>query len=520
MAAMLLFTAAGCGGDKKADGDRVTAAKDILRVGVPGFADSLDPADRCNSWAVMRYGIGETLVRFDQKMNPVPWLAESWKMNDDRLTWIFKISDKAVFSNGNKVTGDAVAKSLLRTFEKSPRAKTMFQYDSIAGEGQNVIIRTMKPVPTLPGILGDPMFLIVDTSVKDRDYAVKGPVGTGPYVVTSFVKGKAALAANERYWNGKVSVKKLEISPIDDANTRALALRKGEIDVAVGVASGDMALFKDTTKYRISETDSFLDTLALISVREGKPLADKRIREALVSSLNRQSYCKVLLRDTFIPGGPLMPPSAGYGYDELIKLDKNRYNVERAKKLLAEAGWKDTNGDGIVDKGGKSLEINLIFCSNLAELPLFAEATRSDAGRIGIRINLKNVDDNELNKIRATGDYDLLLSDVAAEQAGDPAVFLNMYWKTNRDGCNSTNSSGYSNPKYDELSDRLAVEFDTNKRRQLVIDMQKIILEDCAAIIFGHPRTNIISGTAIVNAEVQPCDYYWVTGDWTSATMK
>ena len=178
---------------------------------------------------------------------------------------------------------------------------------------------------------------------------------------------------------------------------------------------------------------------------------------------------------------------------------------------MEEAGWKDTNGDGYVDKDGKNLEMDFIFYSGRAELPLFAEATQSDAKKVGIKVNLKNVDYNVLDGIGVRGEYDLLISNILTLQAGDPEVFINQYWKTNVNGNNPQNGSGYSNPAYDALSDKLAVEFDPAKRRQLVIDMQKIILDDAATIIFGYPQTNMISNTSIANAEILPCDYYWLT---------
>ena len=516
MAGLSVLAAAGCGGVEK----KASAAKDTLKVGVNSFTESLEPADNYAGWTVVQYGIGETLTRFDGKMSVGPWLAESWKLADDRLTWTFRINDRAVFSNGNKVTGDAAAKSLLRTFAKAPRAKTLFGFESIKGEGQNVIIKTRQPVPNLPGLLGDPLFLIADTSVKDRDYVKMGPIATGPYVVKSFSRAKAVLEANNKYWDGKVPFKNLEIPAINDPHTRAMALRKGEIDVAVNVASGDLALFKDTGKYILSETPSYRVVLARLSVKDGKPLADKRIREALASTLDRETYCKVLLKDTYVPGGPQIPPSADYSFAELMRQDKNRYNLERAKKLLADAGWKDTNKDGFVDKDGKNLELDFTYYGSLAELPLFAEATQADAKQAGIKINLKNVDFNMMEKLGAGGEYDMLISYILTLQAGDPEVYMNQYWKTNKNGSNPQNGSGYSNPKYDELSDRLAVEFDPAKRRQLVTDMQKVVLEDCATIVFGYPRTNIISSTKIKNAEVRPCGYYWITKDWAPAEAK
>lgn len=151
--------------------------------------------------------------------------------------------------------------------------------------------------------------------------------------------------------------------------------------------------------------------------------------------------------------------------------------------------------------------------SGRAELPLYAEATQADAKKVGIKVNLKNVDYNVLDGIGRKGDYDLLISNVLTLQAGDPEVFMNMYLKTGQE----QNGSGYSNPKFDALSDKLGVEFDPAKRRELVIEMQKVILDDAASLVFGHPQTNMVSNKSIANAEILPCDYYWLTKDIKSA---
>lgn len=137
-AALMTVAFAGCGGgDKSAS----KGPKDTLTVGITNFADSLEPTDNYFGWQVMRYGIGECLVHFDSKMNAEPWIAESWKVSDDKMSWTFKIKD-IKFSNGTPVTGEAVKKSIERTFAKSPRAKAMFELDHITADGQNVTIYT------------------------------------------------------------------------------------------------------------------------------------------------------------------------------------------------------------------------------------------------------------------------------------------------------------------------------------------------------------------------------------------
>ncbi len=504
MIGLLALAAAGCGGgDKKA-----AEKKDVIKFGVTNFADSLETTDNYFGWVVMRYGLGECLVKFDKKMNSTPWLADKWSISDDKLTWTFHINDKACFSNGNKLTGEIAAASILRTFEKAPRAKSMFEYTSIKGEGQNVVITTKTPVPTLPGMLGDPLFIIVDTTtIKDRDTAKQGAICTGPYAVKTYSKAKAEMVRNEKYWDGAVPFKEVDVLTIDDPNTRAMALQKGEIDFAINIAAGDLSLFKDEKKYTISEIASLRDVLARLNVRPDRPLGDIKVRQALLRSLDRVTYNKVLLKDTFVPGGPYLPPSVDYGYAELYKQDPNQYNLESAKQLLAEAGWKDTNGDGFVDKDGKNLELDFVFYSGRAELPLYSEATQADAKKVGIKVNLKNVDYNVIDGIGRRGEFDLCISNVLTLQAGDPEVFMNMYLKTGQE----QNGSGYSNPEFDALSDKLGVEFDPAKRRELIIEMEKIIMKDAASLVFGHPQTNMVSRKTVTGAEIMPCDYYWLT---------
>ncbi|AEC00082.1 ABC transporter substrate-binding protein [Selenomonas sputigena] len=491
---------AGCGGKE--------ASKDTLRVGVTNFADSLEPTENAFGWVVMRYGMGETLTKFDEKMNIQPWLAEKWTISDDKLTWTFKIRDGVKFSNGNPLTAEAVKASIERAFAKNTRAATFFKYTEMKAEGQNLIITTDKPAPSMPGYLADPLFLIVDVSAeKDRDFAKQGPICTGPYVCESFVKEKAVMKKNPNYWDGEVPFETVEIPSIDDPNTRAMALQSGEVDMAVNIAPGDVGLFNDTSKYHVDKIASLRTVLARIN--EKGILGDPKVRAAFISMCDRKSYNEVILKGTFIEGKAPVPPSLDYGFDQLS--DPNHYDIERAKKLLDEAGWKDTDGDGIRDKDGKPLSVDFIIYNSRAELPIYAEAVQADGKKIGFDIKVKTVDYNLLDKIGINGEYDLLISNIITANTGDPEIYLNWYWRTNKDGDNQQNGSGYSNPEYDAKCAALAVEFDPAKRRQLMIEMQQILLNDAAALFLGYPETNIISSTKITGATMYPSDYYWIT---------
>ena len=101
MIGVLALAASGCGGGSS---KKANVTNEVVKFGVTNFADNLDPADNFFSWVVMRYGLGECLVKFDNKMNATPWLADKWSISDDKLTWTFHINDKVKFSNGDKLS--------------------------------------------------------------------------------------------------------------------------------------------------------------------------------------------------------------------------------------------------------------------------------------------------------------------------------------------------------------------------------------------------------------------------------
>lgn len=498
LAVILIFS--GCGGS--------TSDNSTLKIGVTSFADTLEPTEQYFSWVVMRYGIGETLVKFSEDMSAEPWLAENYELGEDHLTWTFKIREGIQFSNGNAMTAEAVKASLERTFAMSKRASSdFFTYESITADGQNLIIKTTTPVPGLPGCLADPLFLIVDTSVDTEKFAAEGPVCTGPYQVESFSKETCILTKNPHYWDGDVPYERVEIPVIDDANTRAMALQSGEVDIAVNISSSDLALFEGDDRFNISSIASLRTVLSFMN-QEG-PLKDIRVRQAVLKGLNLESYASDLLNDTFVAGKAPIPPSMDYGFDELV--DHNTYQPDEAKALLAEAGYTDTDGDGFVDKNGEKLTLRYVIYDSRAELPILATATQADLQKIGIDVQIETYEYTTLLDMQETGDYDLLIWNVITANTGDPEHYLKEYWKTHTDANKNANTAGYSNSEVDALLDQLSSEFDEATRKALIIQIQQKIMDDAASIFYAYPETNIISSNKITGVKMLPSDYYWLT---------
>ena len=493
------------------------ASDETVKIGVVGFCDSLEPTEQYFSWVVTRYAVGETLVRFDEQMNIQPWLAESWTLADDKLTWTFKIRAGVKFSNGNPMTAEAVKNSLERTFAMSKRASAnFFEYDFIRAEGNSLIIKSKKPAPMLAGCLADPLFLIVDTGVDTTKFATEGPICTGPYAVESFSRGLTVVRKNEHYWDGEVPYQEVTIQTIDDTNTRTMALQGGEIAFAVNIAASDVALFRDQPDFTVDEIASLRSVLSFMN--QHGPLKDLKLRQAVIRALNREAYAKYLLHDTFAPGKAPVPPSLDYGFDDLI--DPNAYDVASAKKLLAEAGYEDVDGDGFVEgPDGQKLTLRHIIYNSRAELPILAEASQADLKKIGLNTKVESYDYTSLLDMQESGDYDLLIWNVITVNTGDPEHYLRELWKSHTEVNKNNNTADYSNPKVDELLDRLAVEFDLAERRQIIIDVQQLIINDAASIFFAYPETNIIYNNKMVRGvKMVPSDYYWLTKNIRPAT--
>ena len=207
-----------------------------------------------------------------------------------------------------------------------------------------------------------------------------------------------------------------------------------------------------------------------------------------------------------------MPPTLDFGFDELK--DENTYDLEGAKKLLAEAGYKDTNGDGFVETPeGRKLELEFVIYTSREELNVYAQAAQASLKEIGINVKLNTVSYETLLDIRDSGKYDLLIWNVLVANTGDPEKYLRENWYST----SASNTAGYQNKKVDELLDQLLEEFDESKRKDLMIQIQQLIMDDAATIFFGYETTYLFSSKRVTGVTMYPIDYYWLTKDITLA---
>lgn len=512
--ALALSLLTGCGGEESKEvktsvNEPVKTAqkneKKEITVGVTSFADTLETTEQYFSWVVSRYGIGETLTKFDKNGDITSSLAESWENGNEGKEWRFKIREGVKFSDGTDLTPELVKSSLERTFKLSGRAVTFFEPEEITVDGQYLVIRTKTPVTILPEGLADPLFIIVNTEADTSSFALKGPICTGPYVVESFNPTEVCVVVkNKYYWDGEVPLDKITFKCINDQATRSMALQTGEIQIAYNLKVENLVDFQNEEKYHIQSLKSLRTTFAFMN--QNGVLGDKVLRQAVSRALNKEIYCSVLLEGGATAGKAPIPPTLDFGFDELI--DENSYNPESAKEILREAGYKDINGDGYVETpDGKKIELDFVIYTSREELKIYAQAAQISLKEVGINAKINTVSYETLLDLRDAGKFDLLIWNVLVANTGDPEKYLRENWYSK----SASNQTGYNNPEVDRLLDKLASEFDLDERRRLTIEIQQLIMNDIPTIFFGYETTYLITSRDIENAVMYPTDYYWIT---------
>ena len=176
--------------------------------------------------------------------------------------------------------------------------------------------------------------------------------------------------------------------------------------------------------------------------------------------------------------------------------------------MLEQAGWLDTDGDGIREKNGKKLVVKWLTYPSRQELPLLAESAQSTLKDIGIAVDINNTADNN-QVVKDPKKWDVYAMANVQAPTGDPE-----YWFTVFAVRHATNNQGkYHRAKLDALEEQLSQEFDPAKRAALAVQMQQTVLDDNAFVFCSFLKMSMISKKNVKNYTSHACDYYQVTAD-------
>ena len=465
------------------------------------WEETIDPHRTYNGWPCIRYGVGETLVHYTDTMELEPWLATSWA-NDGNNTWTITLRDGIKFSSGRDMDAEAVKQCFEHLLENHDRAPGDTKIVDIQADGQVLTITTSEPNPALMNYLGDPYACIIDVDASDFESGIS--VGTGPYkAVDMLMDDHITLVPNEHYWNGTPKLDELTIRTISDRNTLALALEGGEVDAAYGVAYDAYSKF-DNPNFQFSSIQTSRAFFGCMNM-QSTVIQDPAVRQAIVMGIDREGFVIALLDGHGVPGyGPFPEGFSTFGSEHLNTLG---YDPDGAKAVLEEAGWVDTDGDGIREKDGQKLTIRWLTYPSRAELPLLAESAQASLKDIGIDVDI-NCTANR-REFLATMDFDVYASALVTAPSGDPQYFFTTSCVPGM----SYNFGAYENEHVNDLLHQLSTEFDTAKRAELAIELQQTILDDSGYVFCSFLEMSMISKASVRNWTAHACDYYEVTVD-------
>ena len=328
--------------------------------------------------------------------------------------------------------------------------------------------------------------------------------GTGPYIATDCESGDhLTLVKNDDYWNGTPHIDELTIRTITDGNTLAMALQSGEIDAAYGMAYESYPLFEgdDYTFSQIATSRAFFCWMNY----ESPIVSDPAVRKAIAMGIDKKGFVDTLLEGNGYPGNGVFPDSFSFGGD---KVTTETYDPDGAKKILEDAGWIDSDDDGIREKDGKKLEIKWLTYPSRQELPLLAESAQATLKDIGIAVDINSTADH--NTIIANMDqWDVYASAQVNAPTGDPEYFFTVCCLDS----SSKNRGHFHSDELERLEKEMATEFDADKRAELAVKMQQAILDDNGYVFCSFLQMSQISKSNVVGYDAHACDYYQVTAD-------
>ena len=481
----------GGGGGQAQSGETAAenaAVKDEVTVVLKGEPSNIDPHGNTELVAMTtQVQIFETLVKKDEEGNIVPGLAESWEQVDDK-TIRFKLRDNVYFHNGEKMTADDVVYTIQRATKKPSSASIFASFDAEntkAVDELTVDVATKAPFAAVYNYLTSTRGGIVSKKAVEEmgdDQFGRSPVGTGPFAFDNWVSGTSiTLKRNDNYWGEKPAYSTLTLKFITETANRALEIESGNADIVLDPDTGDLDRLAETDGLKVVSGDSYGMSYIVFSM-DDKVLSDVRIRQALSLALDLDSLVETVYGNYATVSESVMP-STVFSYKSQ---GRHEYNVEKAKELLAEAGY----GNGL------TIELNLPNGSEQQNIGVIAQKMWKE---IGVTANISTASTSEIIAAGRRGDNQVTIM-AATYSTGDPGHALADF---------DTRSDGFFRPvdkKIDELLDKGSAAYDTAERAAVYEELQDYIYHQYYMIGVANKTVNYVITDKVQNFYCDPGD--------------
>ncbi len=477
----------------------VTGAQDSpskLTVGISYIIDVLNPTTSLYGYAPKGLYY-ETLIEAADGGNVIPGLAESWSSSEDGLVWTFKIREGVTFSDGTPCTAVEAAWSLNWYIETSAPAIVSYLTNITAVEALDpttLQITLSQPVPNMvsakllyayilpPHVWQD---IPVDEIGMYDDPSVT--IGSGPYIMTDYQAGEyMILDANTNYWRGEPPVDQIIYREYANEDALIQALQVGEVDYIYGVPfTGIPAIENDPNIQIDSALANKWSELSVNWTPEGTEpasLRDPIVRKAIDYSIDRQQIINIAYLGYGLPGNAFITKGMGAFYNTGI--GEIPYDIDQANHLLDEAGYIDSDGDGIREySDGTPMEYRLLTDDSAAANFRIVQVISDGLADIGISSFPEVESTDSLIARQVDFDYDLIHWEWDTD--ADPHFLTSVFTCAEmQDG--GWNDSGFCSPEYDKLFEEQATAIDPESRKEIIWKMQEIIAEERPWLILAY----------------------------------
>ena len=478
----------GPSGDKGADG------RTDLVYGIAAEPNSIDPMTiAMMSSFTVTYALYDTLFELQDNGTYEPSLAESVTVSEDGLEYLIPIKQGVKFHDNSELKAKDVVFSINRTIEKGWAADMTAAIDSVTLADENTVKITLsRPFSGMVGSLASPFFSIMSenyVTTKGDDAIKREPMGTGAYKMTEWVAGDhITLTANEDYFGGAPSIKKVTIKPIVDKNTGLIALENKEIDVFLNVNSSDIATVKENKDLAFYSSNQAA-VLSLNMNIEKKPLDDVKVRKAISHAINKENIIVGALENIGTIAKSAIPPVvAGYTEDA----PSYEYNIEKAKQLLKEAGFEKLNLTMKIKEDAKSQKV--------------AQIIQADLKEAGIDVTIEVMEAGAFNTdIYANGNYEITVGSWSAMFLDAYSVVYSQFHKD----CYGP-TGNITHVVSDELSDLLDKASQANEDNK--VEAYQAVIQNIYENAYNIPlvveETNITTNAALKGVKANPLGVY------------
>jgi len=430
--------------------------------------------------------LSRNLLDFDSRLNLVPGLAQKYEISPDGRTFRFWLRPEAVWEDGTPVTSADAVFTIRRIHDPkvpSPVFKTVFEdlesVEALDARSFAVKFKNFYPYRAMAFVVP----LLPERRYAGKDFLKahenRAPLSNGPYRLASWKSQEAlVLERNPRYWGERSHFDKVIFRILPDDTVAYRAVVSGELDETSIDTSGRERALSDPSARRCCRLVDFYNLdYNYIALNNRLPFfSDARVRRALTMLLDRGKIVRNIFRGSArIISGPWAPDSPAYD-PTVAPLPFDR---EGAAALLDEAGWKDTDGDGIRDRGGKKFAFELLVSAGTTVGREIDETLAGELARVGIRATVRPMEWAAFIERIDAGDFEAAsLASSATDPNPDPYPF----WHSSQVPPAGLNDGFYRNPDADRMMEQARSEPDERRRLAIYHQLHRLLRDDAPAI--------------------------------------